>query len=363
MGRLLLACLMLFAGPAVAETLRVATYNVELHRDGPGLLLRDIWKGDDQARAVARVIAHMAPDVILLLRVDYDRGGLALSALADLVAEAGEDYPHRFALRPNTGRLADLDLNGDGKISLPDDGQGWGQFAGHNGMALLSKFPIRTDGVRDFSGFLWADLPDANLPVKADGRPYFPDAVLQAQRLSTVGHWEVPVDTPAGPLHLLAYHATPPVFDGPEDRNGRRGGDETRFWAQLLDGRLSFPPPQWPFVLLGGSNIDPKRGDGDHAAMSTLLAHPDLQDPLPGLDTVDWSGVVDPAQMRVDYVLPAADLTVTGQGIFWPDPDDPLHALLGEDGRGASRHRLVWVDLALPDPASSGFLDPDETSR
>lgn len=363
MGRLLLACLMLFAGPAVAETVRVAVYNVELHRDGPGLLLRDIWKGDEQAQAVAKVIAHVAPDVILLLRVDYDRDGLALLALADLVAGAGQDYPHRFALRPNTGRLAGVDLNGDGKISLPDDGQGWGQFAGHNGMALLSKFPIRTDGVREFSDFLWADLPEADLPVTPDGAPYLPQEVLAVQRLSTVGHWEVPVETPTGVLRLLAYHATPPVFDGPEDRNGRRGGDETRFWTHLLDGHLPFAPPKPPFVILGGSNIDPGKGDGRRDAMQDLLAHPQVQDPLPGQDTVDWSGVVDPAHMRVDYVLPDAALTVTGQGIFWPEPGDPAHAFLGEDGRGASRHRLVWVDLALPDPASSGFLDPDGTSR
>ncbi len=36
-------------------------------------------------------------------------------------------------------------------------------------------------------------------------------------------------------LHLLASHPTPPAFDGPEDRNGRRNHDEIRFWNDYLD--------------------------------------------------------------------------------------------------------------------------------
>ena len=37
-------------------------------------------------------------------------------------------------------------------------------------------------------------------------------------------------------LHLLAHHPTPPVFDGPEDRNGRRNHDEAALWTAWLDG-------------------------------------------------------------------------------------------------------------------------------
>jgi len=41
--------------PAWAEPIRVATYNAELSRKGPGLLLRDILRGkDDQLAAVVR---------------------------------------------------------------------------------------------------------------------------------------------------------------------------------------------------------------------------------------------------------------------------------------------------------------------
>ncbi len=72
-----------------AETIRIATFNTELGRNGPGLLLRDILKGDPQAEAVARVIADVAPDVIALQGIDFDADGLALDALADLISDAG----------------------------------------------------------------------------------------------------------------------------------------------------------------------------------------------------------------------------------------------------------------------------------
>jgi hypothetical protein len=35
-------------------------------------------------------------------------------------------------------------------------------------------------------------------------------------------------------VHFLVSHSTLPVFDGPEDRNGRRNFDEIRFWADYI---------------------------------------------------------------------------------------------------------------------------------
>ena len=69
-----------------------------------------------------------------------------------------------------------------------------------------------------------------------------PPDLAAVQRLATTGFWDVPVETPSGQLHLLAWHATPPVFDGPEDRNGRRNHDEAAFWRLLLEGALPMPP-------------------------------------------------------------------------------------------------------------------------
>ena len=46
--------------------MRIATYQTELSRRGPGLLLRDLLAGEAQAAAVLDVVAHAGADVILL---------------------------------------------------------------------------------------------------------------------------------------------------------------------------------------------------------------------------------------------------------------------------------------------------------
>ena len=340
-GRLSLFLVCLWAGPCLAETLRVATFHAELSRDGPGLLLRDILRSDPQVEAAARVIAFADPDVLVLLGIDYDHGLVALGAFADRVAAAGSVYPHRFALRPNTGYATGLDMDGDGRLGGPRDAQGYGRFAGEGGMAVLSRLPIDPAGVRDLSGLLWRDLPGAILP---DGME---PQVAEAQRLSTTGHWDVPVRLAGGgTLRLLAWHATPPVFDGPEDRNGRRNHDEAALWLRLLDGSLPDAPPAAPFVLLGDANMDPDRSEGRSAALRQLLAHPGLQDPRPegaggSVATVDFPGAGQPGRMRADYVLPSAGLTLRASGVVWPEEGDPFLPVV----KAASRHRLVWVDI------------------
>ncbi len=351
------------AADVVADTLTVATFNAELVREGPGLLLRDLLKGEDaQAEAAAAVIAAAAPDVLVLTGIDYDHGLAALSALAARIALRGVDYPHRLALRPNAGWMTPLDLDGDGRLGGAGDAQGWGRFAGEGGMAVLSRLPIDATAVQDFSGLLWADLPGALLP------PGMAPEVAAVQRLSSTGHWAVPVVLPGGGrLTLLVWHATPPVFDGPEDRNGRRNHDEAAFWTALLDGRLPFAAPAAPFVLLGDANLDPADGEGRAEAIRALLADPRLQDPAPrseggaqaagqgavnaghrgdpALDTADWpDGPGKPGNMRVDLVLPSRALRVLEAGVLWP----PAGAPLAEEAQAASRHRLVWVRLDLP---------------
>ena len=58
-------------------------------------------------------------------------------------------------------------------------------------------------------------------------------------RLSSKSHWDVPVTVGAHTVHVLASHPTPPTFDGPEDRNGRRNHDEIRFWADYISSLRS----------------------------------------------------------------------------------------------------------------------------
>lgn len=360
MGRLLpvLLCLF-FAVPATAEGLRVAFFATELGRDGPGLLFRDIRSGTDpQAEAVAAVIAVAAPDVIALSGIDYDADIRALTALADRIAAAGGGpYPHAFALPPNSGLQTGIDLDGDGRAGGPGDAQGWGRFAGSGALAVLSRLPVAAEEAIDLSALIWADLPGSLI----GGAGLSPEAAA-VQRLSSTGHWQVPVVLPGGGrLTLLIWSATPPVFDGPEDRNGRRNHDEAALWLRHLDGALGPPAPVAPFVLLGNANLDPVDGEGRREALAALLSHPRLRDAAPvsgggraaaspgqrgdpARDTVDWPEGPGPGNLRVVHVLPSADLTVTDAGIVWPEPGDPLADTVAR----ASRHRLVWVDLALP---------------
>lgn len=323
----------------MADTLRIATYNTELHRDGPGLFLRDLARGeDDQIAAVLDVIAAADADVLALQGIDYDLTGEALRRLA---TAAG--YPHHFALRPNTGMPTGLDMDGDGRLGDPRDAQGYGRFSGQGGMAVLSRFPIDAANVQDLSDMLWVDVPGARLP-SVNGRPFPSEQAQAAQRLSTTGHWIVPINGPAGPFHLMTFHASPPVFDGPEDRNGKRNHDEIRLWAQVIAGDVGTPPPG-PFVIAGDANLDPVDGSGIKTAIINLLALPVVQDVSPrgaaGTDTVDWDDPV-PGDLRVDYVLPSTHWRVLGSGVMWPAADDPFAATVAM----ASRHRLVWVDLS-----------------
>jgi hypothetical protein len=46
-------------------------------------------------------------------------------------------------------------------------------------------------------------------------------------------------------------------------------------------------------------------------------------------------------------VLPSRRLKVTGAGVFWPVPSDPLFRLTGEFPFPSSDHRAVWVDLGV----------------
>lgn len=339
----------LAAGPARTETLRIATWNVGLDREGPGLLVKDLAEGTEpQVAAIVHILTALDADVILLTAVDYDRGGVAMRLLADRLELEGVNYPHQLAFRPNTGRQTGFDVNGNGRVGDPRDAQGFGLFSGQGGMVVLSRLPLDEAGARDFSEFLWRDLPES----LGDDRP----ELAAVQRLATTGFWDVPVKTASGPLHLLAWHATPPVFDGPEDRNGRRNHDEAAFWRLMLEGGLPMVPPESPFVLLGDGNLDPIDGDGLRDGIAALLAHPALQDPAPrgthgraepthfGDPALDTAIYGDIGGLRLDYVLPSAGLTVSATGVMWPPETDPLWP----DLIAASHHFPVWVDIALP---------------
>ncbi len=311
----------LWLSPAQADPIRIATYNTELSREGPGLLLRDALRGEAQVLAVAQVIAQARPDVIVLQGVDYDAHLSAAGALRDRIGKAGHYLPHLFAFPPNSGVPTGFDLDGDGRLGGPADNHGFGRFAGQGGMVLLSRFPVA--GAEDHSPLIWSRLDWVN---RSELNTAWGAAGANL-RLASVGHWQVRVGFPKGEISLLVFHATPPVFDGPEDRNGLRNRDQLLFWMHQMDqvkGR---------FVLLGDANNDPQRGEGRSQAIAALLRHPRVQDPLSGLPTVHWRNLGLPP-MRVDFVLPSREAVVVAAGVMRDAPAEK-----------ASRHQLVWVDM------------------
>ena len=349
------------------DSIRVATFNIqELSQlkldavDGRGV------GTDSQLLAAAQVIKRIRPDVVLLNEVDVAMHRAELAHTARLFVERylRQDpdpisYVHVFAAPSNTGLLSgfDLDRNGvtadtsrSGERAHGDDSWGFGVYPGQYGMAVLSRYPIDTSRVRTFQHFRWKDLPGNHLPPG-----FWPDSVVVHVRLSSKSHWDIPVVIGGDTLHLLASHPTPPVFDGPEDRNGRRNFDEIGFWKHYLDNHVGLVddrgvpgglPEGKSFVVLGDLNADPDRADTTYdgvRAMAQILGHARVQDPPPhrGVATATFLGGT-----RVDYVLPSRALEVIGGGVFAPDSiDDPAGALMA---RGASDHRLVWVDLRWP---------------
>ena len=366
----------------VPNTLRVATFNTDMNRQGAGVLVKDIAERDPQVLNVAEIILRVRPDIILLNEIDHDPQGLALAGFQQVLAEGVGEVPglafeHAFLAPSNTGEPLGVDLNNDGKVMGARDAKGFGRFPGQYGMAILSR--VQLGEARTFRDFPWSRIPWAKAPMNPDGSAFFSDEAWALLPFSSKSHWDVAASLPDGrDLHLLASHPTPPVFDGPEDRNGLRNAAEIRFWVDYIDdadwivddagvqGGLSGDA----FIVLGDLNNDPTDGDGDEAAIQALVGHSRIQDPKPrgpggakakgrisethrgdpAMDTADWHESKDgPGNLRVDYVLPSAGLNVVGSGVFWPESDDPLARLVAERDRkrASSDHRLVWVDIAL----------------
>jgi endonuclease/exonuclease/phosphatase family metal-dependent hydrolase len=381
---LLLAPLLLHPTPAHAtgdglmRPLRVATYNVSLNHGDAGGLIAQLEADHLPARQVAAVIQRVRPDLLLLNEFDYDQEGRAAALFVERYLGEGQfgerpiRYAHRFLAAVNTGVPSGLDLGGDGTIDGPGDAWGFGNHPGQYGMLVLSRYPIDAEQARTFQHLRWSALPDALAPIDPARRaPWYSAEVWSQLRLSSKSHWDLPVQTPLGSLHFLVAHPTPPVFDGPEDRNGRRNFDEIRLWAEYLSegdkpwlcddaGRCGGLPADRHFVIAGDYNADPSDGESMPGAIAQLLTHPRvLAAPVPSS-----IGAAEPAdtepeaisrtprnqatadfgprtgRMRIDYVLPSTGYRIARSGVFWPPANRPEAQWLK-----ASDHRLVWVDL------------------
>jgi hypothetical protein len=283
----------------------------------------------------------------------------------------------------NTGIPSGFDLDNNGSVGGPNDAFGFGAYPGQFGMAVFSRYPILRDQVRTFQLFLWKDMPGALLPddpaTPAPADWYSPEE-LAVFRLSSKSHWDIPVLVGGKVIHTLVSHPTPPVFDGPEDRNGTRNHDEIRLWSDYVlpsrsgyiyddQGKQGGLKPGARFVIMGDQNADPFDGDSVPGAAQQLLDNPRVNTSRtptspggpeqaalqgganlthrgdPAFDTADFVDVPGPGNLRVDYVLPSKNLRILDGAVFWPLSTDPLFRLVGTFPFPTSDHRLVWVDL------------------
>ena len=382
------------AAPPAAKgvsQVRFATFNASLNRNFEGQLRSDLSTPNNaQASAVAEIIQRVRPDVLLINEFDFDPTALTLFQQNYLAVPhngaAPIAYAYSFIAPSNTGIPSGFDLDNNGSVGGPNDALGFGFFPGQFGMAVLSKYPIETSGVRTFQKFLWKDMPGARLPDDpntAAPADWYSPAELAIFRLSSKSHWDVPIEVGKKTVHFLVSHPTPPVFDGPEDRNGTRNFDEIRLWADYISpgkggyiyddaGVSGGLKPGSLFVIAGDQNSDPLDGDSIPGAIQQLIEHPVVNTKLtpsspgaveqaakqggaktthrsdPAFDTADFLDVPGPGNLRADYVLPRKNIKLVGAGVFWPLSTDPLFALVGVFPFPSSDHRLVWIDVDPP---------------
>jgi hypothetical protein len=405
---LLISALPAATAGAATQSVRFGTFNASLNRNAAGQALADMSvPGNAQADAVAEIIQRVRPDVLLINEFDFEPNNALANAFQQnylAVAHHGAaaiNYPFVFVAPSNTGISSGFDLNNNGVTdttpgdgSYGDDSFGFGLFPGQFGLAVFSKYPIDYAAIRTFQHFLWKDMPGAllpNDPATPAPADWYSPAELAVFRLSSKSHWDVPIQIGSKTLHFLVSHPTPPVFDGPEDRNGTRNHDEIRFWADYITpgptssyiyddngGRGGLAADQL-FVIAGDQNSDPLDGDSIPGSIQQLLNSPfintsvtpssaggpywaDIQDALndthrsdPAFDTADFCDTPafppcsGPGNLRADYVLPRRTIRIAGSGIFWPTGTDPLLYLTGVGFPvPSSDHRAVWVDVDLP---------------
>jgi hypothetical protein len=369
---------------AAHAVLRVATFNTSLNDNRAGGLIARLRAGDAGARNAAAVLQRVRPDIVLLNEFDFDAQHVAADLFQRRYLERGQfgerplRYAYRYLAPVNTGVPSAMDLDRDGRNDGPGDAWGYGAHPGQYGMLLLSRYPLRETEARTFQQFRWHDMPDAKRPTDPahEDTWYYDDAAWRQLRLSSKSHWDVPIDTPMGTLHVLAHHPTPPVFDGPEDRNGTRNFDEIRLWADYISsdatrhaylyddhGMRGGLAPDASFVILGDHNADPFDGESFPGTIAQLLQHPRvLATPVPAsagaVEAARRDGGANAAQrgdarydtgnfgprvgnLRIDYVLPSRTFRIVDSGVFWPAAGDPAAQWLE-----TTDHHLVWVDLA-----------------
>lgn len=369
--------------PSLSQSLRCAVFNVSMSSPIPGHILEQTASTTDaRLSRLAAVIQHTRPDVLMLCEFDHlgeggDDGSVANFCRHYLESQQHQreaiSYPYRYCPPTNTGLMSPHDLDGDGVLTLPGDGLGFGEHHGHFGFVILSRYPILEAQIRSWQHLLWQDIPGNLMPEN-----YYSEQAEKVLRLSSKNHVVVPIELGEQVVNLLCCHPTPPVFDGDEKRNARRNHDELKLVTDIINsasylcddnGGPGGLAVQDRFVVMGDLNADMADGDGMKQAIRDLLLHPRINrsvsagkgtpKSLGGRFHIPWQQRTGRATewthisgLRLDYVLPSANLEVLQTGVFWPDKKDPMRYLISDEkGRdrpqAGSDHRLVWADIAL----------------
>ncbi|WP_110427793.1 endonuclease/exonuclease/phosphatase family protein [Glaciecola sp. KUL10] len=390
---ILLGCSLLPKGSperAVSNTVKIASFNVSMEArnyssadenqsaqqlsKGPVLLMKHLQSGNhQQIKNIAEIIQRIQPDIILLNEFDYiDNPKKGVEAFIKNYLNKSQngaeaiDFPYYFYAQSNTGLPTTFDLDNNGKAEgFGADAHGFGLYHGHYGMVLLSKYPIVQKEIRTFQRFLWSDMPNALKPIDPETNlPFYDELEWANLRLSSKSHWDVPIKINNKTVHVLASHPTPPVFDGDEDRNGKRNHDEIRFWLdyvspkqasyiyddRCIKGGLN---EKAEFVILGDLNASPDRiEDKQHALHQLITSKRVNESKIPAsragrenrpdnvyadFHTASWAA-------RVDYVMPSSGFEIIDNGVFWPTKNDDLHRLV-KDRASSSDHFMVWQTL------------------
>jgi len=410
---------------ATITTVRFSQFNASLNRNTSNQLVTDLSTTTNaQAKSVAEIIQRANPDVLLINEFDYIQTNptQAIQLLQQNYLGLSQNgatpitYPYFYIAPSNTDIASGFDLNNNGAVvttpgtaGYGDDSFGFGNFPGQFGMLLLSKYEIDTANVRTFQNFLWKDMPGnlltndptvdnpATTTVNENLGSFYSPEEIAVLRLSSKSHWDVPIKIGNQTIHVLVSHPTPPVFDGTEDRNGKRNYDEIRFWSDYITpgkgdyiyddtGKKGSLASGSSFVIMGDENADPQDGDSYNQAILQLLQNPNIntnfiptslgavqQSTLqgganvnhrsnPAFDTSDFADTT-PGNLRSDYVLPSTDLKIANSAVFWPVNTDPNFALVGTfnpslPGFPSSDHRLVLADIQV-DPTLGGKTVPN----
>lgn len=366
-----------------SKNVKIATFNIkELSTSKLKNVNQNGIGKNRQVRAAANIIQNVRPDILVINEIDHEYRdgqhipGANVKRFLDHYLRTGKrpiDYAYYFAAPCNTGILAGSDLDNDGTVATAKDentrahggdAYGYGEYPGQYSMALLSKYPIETSKTRTFQTFLWRDLPGNHLPMF-----FYSAEEIRKLRLSSKSHWDVRINIDGRPLHVFVSHPTPPVFDGEEDRNGRRNFDEIKFWRHYIEndsmlyddsGKKGGYQSGEPFIIAGDLNASPrdKRTYDGQNPIGQLLNHSQVQDTSPIMTSPGavGAGKKGPPQYderstakfgkrltQVDYLLPSKNITILKGGIFWPsESEDPLGHRWAVT---ASDHRLLWMKI------------------